>query len=126
MDIAIQILAGFFALPLLALGGRIMFAPAGMLGELGVEAPGPVGLNTVRGVVGGFLVACAVMIALGLALHETVWLLAVAVVMAVAVLGRIAGVAVDGFDKAVVRPILIEIVIAVVMVAAHVLLGGVS
>ena len=125
MDMAIQILVGVLGLPLVVLGARIMFAPAGMLGELGVEAPGPVGLNTVRGAVGGLLLSSAVMIGLGLALHDTVWFLAVAVVMGVAAFGRLAGVLMDGFDKAVVRPIVIEVVIAGVMVLAHLRLAGV-
>ena len=123
MDLAIKVLIGLLCVPLLGLGLKSMFKPASMLGDLGFAAPGAVGLNTIRGMLGGLLLACVVMLVSGLLLQETVWFLAVAVVMGVAAIGRIVGIAVDGFDKAVVRPIVVEVVIAVVAVAAHIRLG---
>lgn len=43
--------------------------------------------------------------------------------MALAAGGRIVGIVVDGFDKAVLRPTIIEAVMVVVLIAAHVWLG---
>lgn len=119
MELALQIVAGVFCVPLLALGLKCTLKPHSMLDNLGLDPRGPAGLNTIRGMVGGVLLACVAMIVLGLATGETVWLLAVAVVMAVAALGRALGVVVDGFDRAVIRPLVVEIVIAVVLVGAH-------
>jgi hypothetical protein len=123
MDLALKILLCLFCVPLLGLGIKVMFKPSSMLDDLGLAPPGAVGLNSIRGMLGGLLLASVVMIVLGLVLQETVWFLAVAVVMGVAAVGRIVGIATDGFDKAVVRPLVVEIVVAVVAVAAHVRLG---
>jgi hypothetical protein len=119
MDLFLQGLVGLFCLPLTALGLKSMFAPVSMLDDLGIEAPGPVGLNTVRGVVGGLFLGSVALLVAGLALQQTAFFVAVAVVMAVTAIGRVVGVVADGFDKAVVRPIVVEVVIAVVLVAAH-------
>ena len=54
--------------------------------------------------------------------HETTWFLAVAILMAAAALGRIVGIAIDGFDKAVLPPLVIELVIGGVLLAAHLVL----
>jgi hypothetical protein len=119
MDLALQILIGVLCVPLTLLGVRCMFAPMGMLGELGLQSSGAVGLNTVRGMMGGLLLGSVAMLVLGLALHQTVWFLAVAVLMAAAAVGRLIGVGVDGFDRAVVPAIVVELVVVVVMVVAH-------
>lgn len=42
--------------------------------------------------------------------------------MAAAALGRIVGIAIDGFDKAVLPPLVIELVIGGVLLAAHLVL----
>ncbi len=124
MSIALQVVVGLFTLPMVALGLKAMFAPATMLETLAVEPKGAPGLNTVRGLAGGFFLASAVMIAAGLATGDTVWFLALAVLMGVAAVGRVVGIAADGFDKEVVRPTVVEVVMAVVLVAAHFVLGG--
>ncbi len=123
METALQVLLGLLCLPLLALGAKVTFQPAGMLDDLGLDPRGAVGLNTIRGMLGGLLLSCVAMIVAGLVLHDTTWFLAVALVMGIAAIGRFVGVAADGFDKAVVRPIVVEVVITVVAVAAHLRLG---
>lgn len=123
MDLAIKILLGVLCLPLVALGIRSMFKPTGMLDDLAVQANGSAGLNTVRGVVGGLFLASAAMIVLGLATEQTVWLLAVALLMGVAAIGRVVGIAADGYDKAVLRPLVAEVVISAVAVLAHIRFG---
>jgi hypothetical protein len=124
MEIALQVAVGVFALPLTIAGLVGLFKPAGLSGPLALTPDGPVGMNSLRGLAGGFLFSSALMMWLGLALSDTTWFLAVAILMAVAVVGRVAGVALDGFDKGVVRPIVAEAVIGIVLVAAHVVQGG--
>jgi hypothetical protein len=45
--------------------------------------------------------------------------------MGSAALGRLVGSAADGYDKAVLRPLVAEVVIATVLVVAHLQLAGV-
>ncbi len=92
---------------LTALGGEAMFAPVGMLDPLGVESKGRLGLNSV----GGLMVGTAAVITVGLLTADTIWFLAAAVFMAVAGFGRLLGIPVDGFDKEVVRPTVVEFVL---------------
>lgn len=124
MDTAIQVVLGVFCLPLTVLGLKSMFSPAGMLEDLAVEAKGAAGLNTIRGVVGGLFLASVAMIVLGLVQQETIWFLAAALTMLVPALGRLVGIGADGFDKAVVRPLVAELLIGAALVAAHFILGG--
>lgn len=126
MDMAIQIAVGLFAIPLTLAGLVGLFKPELLFGRLGLAPEGPLGVNSIRGLAGGFLFSSGVMMWLGLALGDTTWFLAVALLMAVAVVGRAAGVALDGFDKEVVRPIVAEVIIAVVLIAAYLLLTGVA
>ena len=56
--------------------------------------------------------------------RETVGFLAVAVMMGVAAVGRALGLALDGFDKASLRSMVVEAITAGVLVLAHVQAGG--
>ena len=123
MELAVRVLVGLIGLPLLALGLKSMFRPVSMLDDLALDPRGAAGLNTVRGVIGGLFLACVAMIGLGLLQSQTLWFVAVALLMGLAALGRVVGIALDGFDRAVVRPIVAELVIAAVLVGAHLGLG---
>lgn len=101
----------FFCLPLSILGIRSVFLPDTQAPAMFITAQGAAGKNTVRGVIGGFFFACVSMLALGLATGEPTWLLAVAVLMAAVLFGRFVGLLRDGFDKAVVPPIVVEFLI---------------
>ena len=59
------------------------------------------------------------MLVLRLVTGQTTWFLAVAILMAGVILGRIVGVVRDGLDKAVIPPLVIELVIGSVLLAAH-------
>ena len=122
MDFALRIVIGLMSVLLSVLGLKAMFAPGSMIVELGVEPSGPRGLNTIRGDVGGVMVGSAIMMILGLALQDTAWFLAVAVLMAVVAIGRVAGLAMDGMSDAV-KPTVVELVLIAVLVAAHLRFG---
>jgi hypothetical protein len=123
MTLAIQILVALFVLPLTFLGTRAMFAPVGLGDEMSIALNGAAGRNTMRGVLGGLFLASAAMLALGLFTQQTTWFLAVALLMAAVVVGRVVGIVADGFDHAVVPPLVVEIVIGSGLVAAHTVLG---
>lgn len=124
MDMALQILVGLFCVPLTLFGLKSMFKPTSMLEDLAVEPKGIPGSSTVRGMMGGLFLASSGMMGAGLATGETTWFLAVAVLMFLVAVGRLVSLATDGYDKAVVRPIVVELIIVAVLVAAHVRLGA--
>ena len=121
--LAMEIIIAILCVPLFALGIRSMFMPANMGEAVHLSPSGTAGLNEIRGVLGGFFFACVAMLATGLASGETVWLLAVAILMGAAAVGRVVGIVADGRDKAVVPPLVIELVIGGVLVAGHFVLN---
>ena len=123
MDLAIKILIGLLSVPLAGLGMKTMFMPKSMVEKMGVEPHGAHGLNTMRADIGGLLLSSAALLVLGLVTMNTAYFLAVAVVMGVVALGRVIGLAVDGFDKDVVPPLVVELVLVAVLVVAHLRFG---
>jgi len=56
-------------------------------------------------------------------LGQTLWLIAVAAPLGAVALGRLVGLALDGFDRAVAPPLVVEVVMVAVLLASHALLG---
>ncbi len=100
-----------------------MFAPRSMVDTLAVGPEGPAGLNTMRGFLGGLFVGSSIVLATGLATGNTTFFLAVATVMSAVVVGRLIGIAVDGFDKKVVFPLVLEVVMVTIFFSAYAQLG---
>ena len=123
MDAVIQGLVGLSCLFLAGLGARTMFVPKSTFGILAVEPEGPAGLNTIRGFLGGLFIGSSILLATGLATGNTTFFLAVATVMGFVVIGRMVGIAVDGFSKKVLFPLVAEIVMVTIFIAAHKQLG---
>lgn len=119
METALQVVVGVTAVPLLALGARSMFKPRGMEAPFSLTPRGAAGLSTIRSVAGGLFFACASMLGLGLSTGETLWFLAVAIVMGAVAVGRVVGIVSDGLDKAVIPPLLVEVAIGGTLVVAH-------
>lgn len=124
MELALQVLAGLLCIPMLALGLGSMFKPAKMLEGFALQVEGTVGLNTVRGIMGGFFVGMAAMIIRGLMTGDSTWFVAVAYAVTIAFIGRIIGAMTDGYHKALLRPLAIEVIIVAVMLAAHYTMGA--
>ncbi len=124
MDRALKIALVLVAVPLLIGGSAIMFSPHSFVDKMGLAPSGPVGLNSMRGAIGGMVLGSGVMLVLGLVRRNTVWFLAVAVIMGAATLGRGVGLVADGFDPGSLRPFIVELVIVVLTVAAHRRLGS--
>jgi len=119
MERALKILVALIAIPLLIGGAKAMFDPTGLVERLAVQPAGIAGLSTIRGGIGGLLMGSGAMIVVGLVRKNTEWFLAVAVLMAVATLGRVVGLGLDGVVPAAIKPTVIEAVIVAVMLAAH-------
>lgn len=124
METTLLALVAITCLPLTALGLRSMFAPSSIGKAMSITPEGSVGLNTIRGVLGGLFLASVSMLGLGIAMREGLWFMAVSLLMGVVILGRLVGIAVDGFDRAVVPPLVVELVIGGVLLAAALLITG--
>ena len=123
MEAVLKGLVGLSCLFLVGLGAKTMFAPKSMVGLLAVQPDGPAGRNTMRGFLGGLFMGSSIVRAPGLATGNTTFFLAVATVMGVGVAGRLLGIAVDGFDKRVLFPLVVELVMVTIFVLAHTQLG---
>ena len=118
MTLALKIVSGLFALLFLMMGAGFMFDPAGSAVGVGLTPVAELGLNTLRGDMGGLFLASTALIGLGIFLNRGDWLLAVAILMLFIAAGRAIGFVVDGNPT---PPTLtafgFEIVIAAVLVA---------
>ncbi len=119
MELTLQILVGLATLMLAGLGLMSMFAPRRMLANFAVEPNGAPGLSTIRSVIGGLFLACVAMLMIGLTTGQTLSFVAVAILMGVVAFGRIVGIVVDGFDKAVLPPLVVELIIIAVLMSAY-------
>ncbi len=124
MQIAIKIVVGLMALLFVLLGFGVMFNPASAPGQYGVEALGIVGQSTLRGDLGGMFVGSAVMLAWGILRGQTMLFLAVAVLMGTIACGRLVGFVVDGANTQTIAPFVVELVMVVILVFAHMRLGS--
>ena len=119
MQLTLQILVGLATAMLLGLGTMSMFAPRRMVKNFAIEPIGVAGLNTIRSLIGGLFIASVALLVYGLASGETLGFLAVALLLGAVAAGRVVGLLADGFDQAVVPPLLVELVIIAVLIAAH-------
>ena len=123
MELTIQIFVGLATLMLTGLGTMSMFAPKRMVNNFAIEPIGTAGLSTIRAVIGGLFLASVAMLAFGLYTGQTLSFLAVATLLGVVAFGRVVGIVTDGYDKAVIPPLIVELLIIGVLVSAHMQLG---
>lgn len=124
MELTLQVFVGLAALMLAGLGTMSMFAPRRMVNNFAIEPIGTAGLSTIRSVIGGLFLASVAMLAIGLVTGQTLGFLAVAILLGVVALGRVVGIVTDGFDKAVMPPLVAELVIIAVLLGAYVQLSA--
>ena len=119
MEIVLQVLVGLSCLFLLFLGAKTMFAPHSMVEIIAIKPEGSAGLNTMRGFLGGLLIGSSIVLTAGLVTGNTTFFLAIATVMGTVVVGRLVGIAFDGFDKKVVFPLIAEIFMVTTFIVAY-------
>ncbi len=125
MELVINGLIVVVALVMLALGILPMFAPKKAVGRHYIDLIGPAGLNTMRSMIGGSFIANFFILTIGLVTGQTIFFLAVAVYMIVVAVGRTLGILIDGYHKAVIVPLVAEVIIALVLVTAHIQSGAI-
>jgi len=118
MELTMQIPVAMVAVMMAGLGTMSMFAPKKMLGNFGLEPAGVQGYSTVRSVIGGLFLASLGLLVYGLHSGEAQWFLAVAALMSAIAAGRIVSLVTDGFDRSVVPPLVVELVIVAVLMVA--------
>ena len=119
MELVLQILPAIATLMLTGLGLMSMFAPKRMLKNFAIEPIGTPGLSTVRSVIGGLFLGSVTILIHAQMTGQTIGFLAVATLLGAVAVGRIVGILMDGFDKAVVPPLVVELVIIAILVTAH-------
>ncbi|MEM7300128.1 MAG: DUF4345 family protein [Pseudomonadota bacterium] len=119
MELTLQISVGLATLMLTGLGVMSMFAPRRMVNNFAIEPIGNAGLSTIRSVIGGLFLASVAMLAFGLYTGQTLSFLAVATLLGVVAFGRVVGIVSDGYDNAVIPPLVVELVIISVLITAY-------
>lgn len=118
MELTVQIPVALIAVMMAGLGIMSMFAPQKMLGNFGLQPLGVQGYSTVRAVIGGLFLASLGLLVYGLLSGEARWFLAVAALMSAIAAGRIVSLVTDGFDRSVIPPLVVELVIVAVLMVA--------
>lgn len=119
MELTLQILVSLATLMLFGLGTMSMFAPRKMVGNFSLEPVGTPGLSALRSVIGGLFLGSVALLLTGLLTGQTLGYVAVAVLMGAIAFGRIVSLVADGFDKTVIPPLVVELVIASILLTAH-------
>lgn len=108
-----------------AVGLRWVFDPMGAGNEFGIAFNGAVGLNQVRGDMGGVFVGLGIITILGVTRPEPLFLEAVAIAIGGVIVGRAWGVIVDGFAPVSVISMGIEaVLVASLVITANAMRGG--
>jgi len=124
MEMVIRGLVALVCLFTFGLGIMSMFAPSVMVKNFSLEPDGIAGLSAIRSVMGGLFLSSLSMLLLGLTTNETIWFLAVAIIMGVVALGRMVGIVFDGFTGKILPPLIVELAIVAVLTSAHLQLSG--
>jgi hypothetical protein len=119
LTIALKIFCGVYGALLALLGGRWWFSFEPIAAEWLVEPLGPQGVNNLVADMGALFFGGAIMIALGLRSGHSVWLLAVALTMAIAAAGRLFAYATIGYVPETLVPLIFEIASCALLVVTH-------
>lgn len=119
MTLGLKIVCGLFGALLASLGVQWWFTFSDMLVQWQVQITSVVGRNNLLADMGALFFGSAICVVLGLRAGKSHWLLAAALFMALAAVGRCIGYATDGFTPATTVPFVVEIVSATVFVFTH-------
>lgn len=106
-----RIAVGLVMLFCLAMALLAYVDPAKSAEALGMSAQTGLGLNTYRADVGALFMVNAIACAGALFAGKSHWMLAPFAIFGLAVLGRLAGVVIDGAPEGVATPIIVEVVL---------------
>ena len=119
MTLGLKIVCGLFAALMATLGVRWWFAFDGITAEWAVQSLSIHGTNNLMADMGSLFLGSAIMIALGLRAGQSVWLLASALLMAIAAAGRLFAFATVGYAPEALMAVVVEVLSCVALVVTH-------
>lgn len=119
MQLIVRVIVGVVGLLGLAMAGAIWLHPENMAAQLGLSVANVLGPATIRADLAGFFAASG-LLALGAAIrNEGRYAGVVALLVAVALVGRFVDVALRGFNQLLAPPMIIEAVLVVIFLLAY-------
>ncbi len=119
MTLGLKILCGIWGVLMMSIGGRWWLAFDSVAVDWAVQALGPLGVNNLIADMGGLFMGGAIMIALGLRAGHSSWLLASALLNAVAAAGRLFGYVVWEYVPETLISVFLEIVAVLLLAWTH-------
>ena len=119
MEKILKLLIGLISVIMTIAWLRIMIAPMGLAERLAMKPDVPLGLNSIRSFVGGYVLCAAVFSFLALRKAEKQWLLVPLCLFVGSAIGRTSGLVIDVFHHTIVGSIILEIVLIAVTIAAY-------
>ena len=119
----LRALVGLIGVLALLVAARLWIGPEAPAAALGLKADGLLGLATLRADVGGFVAAGGLFALAGAIRGEGRLLTPPAVLLGLALTGRILTVAVDGYAAPMLPPMIIEFVLVAILLIARRRLG---
>lgn len=110
-----RLLAGVIGVLALLLAARIWMSPAGPAAQLGLQGVGGLGAATLRADIGGFFAAGGLFALLGAIRSDGRLLLTPIALLGLALVGRLVTVFLDGYQPAMLQPMVVEAVLVVVL-----------
>jgi hypothetical protein len=122
MQSVMRIIIGVLGLQFIALGLWLWMVPELAGGALGLTATGPLGIATIRADIGSLFIAMGGFSAFAAWRQAPAFLLAPMVILGLAIVARIITLLTEGVGLIMLPPLVIEIVLLALMVAAQRLL----
>jgi len=119
MTLGLKIVCGLYSALMAMLGARWWFSFNDIAAEWVLQPLGAQGINNLLADMGALFFGTAIMIALGLRRGQSIWLLAAALLMAIAAAGRLFGYLTEGYVPETLVSIIFEIVSCVLLVGTH-------
>ena len=119
----LRALVGLIGVLALLVAARLWIGPEAPAAALGLKADGLLGLATLRADVGGFFAAGGLFALAGAIRGEGRLLTPPAVLLGLALVGRLVTVAVDGYAAPMLPPMIIEAVLVAILLIARRRLG---
>ncbi len=119
MTMGLKIACGLFAALMAMLGARWWFTFNDIAAEWMVQALDATGVNNLLADMGGLFFGSAIMIVLGLRRGHSFWLLAAALLLGIAAVGRLYGFATQGYVPEVLISVVVEVLSCALLVVTH-------
>ena len=119
MTTGLKVICGLYAALMALLGARWWFTFDDIATEWVVEPLGAQGINNLTADMGSLFFGSAIMIALGLRAGKSAWLLATALLMALAAMGRFYAYATQGFVPETIVGLAFEILSCALLIFTH-------